>query len=469
MIDPIKKKIWELIKEKKVSLAMIYDIDGEIIWSIGRDIISLNVFEGDGFCKSYIQESLRIKDRIFKENGIVSSTSDGLSTSAKNLLIRNIVIQPLNNKYFLYIDSGIKTSFSKIELELFKLLGNLLKDSIQAVRIKGNGFGGITGNSVHMKTIKEKVVKYSMVDSPILLTGATGTGKNHLAELIHNYSGRKGKFKVINVPGIPETLFESEMFGHKKGAFTDARSDKKGLIEEAEGGTLLIDEITEIPISIQAKLLRFIEQKKYSMLGETTEREADVRIITSTNREIEREIKEKNFREDLFYRLNTLEIKLPLLRDRKEDIKELVLQKINFLSGKKTGPGFWEALQTYDWPGNIRELFGFIQRIGIECESPISGKVIIDYISNYKNRLFLQTEKCMINDIWHKIKNGGSFWNLVKDPFLERDLNRREVMEIINKGMVEAKHKYVNLVKVFNLKENEYKKMMNFLKKNKLQ
>ena len=469
MIEVIKKKIWDMIKKKKVSLAMIYDIDGNIIWYKGRELAGEDVINGEGFCKSYIKESLRKKDRMFMENGIVTSAKDDLSRSAESLLIKNVVILPLDNDFFLYIDSGIKEPFGKIELELFKMLGELLKESIWDVKVKEDGIGGITGNSEYMRKIRERILKYSLVDSTILLKGATGTGKNHLAESIHNYSGRSGKFKVINVPGIPESLFESEMFGYKKGAFTNAVKDKKGLIEEAEGGTLLIDEITEIPVSIQAKLLRFVEQKKYSALGETTEREVDVRIIASTNKDIQEEIKSKRFREDLYFRLNTLEIELPLLKDRKEDIKALVLEKEKYLRGNEIGEGFWEVLENYDWPGNIRELFSFIEKIGVECESPITGEKIMSHIRDSKNQISILKEKGIINEIWKKLKEGESFWKVVKEPYLERELNRREVKEIVGKGLAEAENKYVNLVKIFNLKENEYKKMMNFLKKNNLQ
>ncbi len=468
MITIIKKKLIEMLNERKVSLLMIYDINGDILWSYGRNIAGKTIEKGDGFCKSYILESYKKKEWVYKENGVISSIKDDLSKSAISLLIKNVIIQPIGKNYFLYIDSGIEKVFEKNELENFKILGELLTDSIKLVKKKENDIGGIAGNSEIMVKTKEKVVKYSFVDEPILLKGETGTGKNHIAELIHYYSGRTGKYKIIHSPNIPEALFESELFGHKKGAFTDARTDKKGLIAEAEGGTLHIDEITEIPISMQTKLLRFLDTKKYTILGDTKEKYADVRIITSTNKDINKAIKDKTFREDLFYRINTLEIKLPLLKDRKEDIKDLVNEKISFFSGKKIENDIWTALYDYDWPGNIRELFSILKRAGIECKNSISGNDIKQIINENRQEKLNFVENNIIEQIWDRLESGESFWRLVKEPYLERELNKREVKAILQKGLLETNDRYIDLLEIFNLKKNEYKKFMNFLRKNKL-
>ncbi|UCH96288.1 MAG: sigma-54-dependent Fis family transcriptional regulator, partial [Candidatus Aminicenantes bacterium] len=247
---------------------------------------------------------------------------------------------------------------------------NVPADMIDRVKKDDADVGGITGKSEKMKQIRQLVLNYSKENEPVLLLGETGVGKNHTAELIHRHSGREGRFVVASAPNLQEGLFECTLFGHKKGAFTDAKSDRQGLVEEARAGTLFIDEISGVPVSIQARLLRFIESKKYRVLGESFEREANVRIIAASNKDLVKAIENKEFREDLYYRLNVLEIMIPPLRDRKEDIQDFVRHKQTYLKGKEIGPGFMEALYNHEWPGNIRELITVLKRAGICCKSP---------------------------------------------------------------------------------------------------
>lgn len=326
----------------------------------------------------------------------------------------------------------------------------------------------ITGTSQKIQLIRKSVKHFALIDEPVLLEGETGTGKNHIARLIHVFSGRPGRFKVINTPGIPENLFECEMFGHKKGAFTDAGYDRQGLVQEAEAGTLFIDEITEVPVSIQAKLLRFVETKQYNVLGESGERTADVRIVTATNKDIDRAIEKKEFREDLYYRLNVLEIELPPLRERKEDLKDLVYENLAYLNGKKIGQGFWDTLYSYNWPGNIRELISVLKRAGIIEKPSIRGKDIRDIIhmNGRIKRDSMPQDK--INGIWNRLKSGQSFWEVVKTPYLDRELNRSEVKEIIKRGLLETGGEYKGLLNRFGLKQHEYKNFMRFLYYNRL-
>lgn len=327
---------------------------------------------------------------------------------------------------------------------------------------------GITGSSQLIQHIRDRVAEYSLVDEPVLLKGETGTGKNYIGELIHKFSGRPGKFKIINTPGISEHLFESEVFGHKKGSFTDATYDKEGLIHEAEGGTLFIDEITEVPASIQAKFLRFVETRIYTILGDARERTADIRIVAATNRNIREAIADKVFREDLYYRVNVLEIGLPPLRKRKEDIKDLVNENLAYLNGKEIGEGFWNALYNHQWPGNIRELITVLKRAGICNKHTIDGRdieAIIDTCSLAKYRPGPDED---LDNIWDKIKSGRSFWEAVKAPFLDREIKRSEVKTIIERGLQETGGKYKNLLSLFNLGKNEYKNFMRFLYYNRL-
>ncbi|MCP5046468.1 MAG: sigma-54-dependent Fis family transcriptional regulator, partial [bacterium] len=364
MIENIKNKIWDLLKEKKVSLVMLYDPQGNILWHKGRKITGKSVKDGGGFSKSYIKRAFTQDELMDTDVIIVEGAIGPLTKSMNYLKLRSLIIKRIAGDYYLYIDSGTKSSFSPEECESFRVMGEILGETIYRIKEHGGGRGGLVGSSDATKRTRELVVTYSMTDDPVLLTGETGTGKSHTAQLIHDYSGRKGNFKLIHTPGIPENLFESEMFGYRKGAFTDAAYDKKGLVEEADGGTLFIDEITEVSVALQAKLLRFIGTGKFTRLGESTEREVDVRIVAASNRNLTNAINENLFREDLFYRLSVFEIYLPPLRERKDDIEALVLDKQSYLKGKKMGSGFWEAIREYHWPGNVRELFSLLKRAG---------------------------------------------------------------------------------------------------------
>ncbi|MCP5105239.1 MAG: sigma-54 factor interaction domain-containing protein, partial [bacterium] len=282
MIEDIKNKIWNLLKEKDVSLVMIYDIHGNILWHRGRPITAKTVTEGSGFSKSYIKDAFA-NNEVLNTGGLLISGDWGGSPSESTtyLHIKSLIINRVNRDFFLYIDSGLKKSFSPTDCETFRVLGEVLGDTLRRIKESEAGTGGITGKSNAIKKVRDLVVTYSLTGDPVLLTGETGTGKSHIAQLIHQYSGRTGNFKIIHTPGIPENLFESEMFGHKKGAFTNAVSDKKGLVEAA-GGTLFIDEITEVSVTLQAKLLRFIESGKYTRLGDSTERSVDVRVVAAS-------------------------------------------------------------------------------------------------------------------------------------------------------------------------------------------
>lgn len=468
MIESIKTKLWNILKEKEVSLAMFYNRKGEILWHKGRKITGKTIAEGSGFSKSYIKRTLQSRETVETENVIISSISNGLPESALSLRVKCLIIQPVSDNFFLYIDSGIKDSFSLADREIFKFMGQMLGEIVDKIRQEGINTGGITGISEERKRIRELVLKFSLEEEPVLLLGETGSGKSYIAELIHKYSGRKGKFFTVNTPGIPDTLFESEIFGHKKGAFTDAKCDKIGYVEEARGGTLFFDEISEIPLYFQAKLLRFIDTKKYFMLGDTVEKSADVRLIAATNRNLAKAIETKEFRDDLYFRLQVLEIEIPPLRNCKDDIKSLIMENFDLLKGKEIGDGFWEVVVSHDWPGNVRELITVLTRAGILLESPITGKDIEEIIHQSS---YMRTSEQRINkvdEIWTGIKEGKNFWETVKTPFLDRDLNRDEVKEILKRGLALCDNKYKNLLKLFNLADSEYKKFMKFLNGNRL-
>lgn len=220
-----------------------------------------------------------------------------------------------------------------------------------------------------MQAIFKTINKIANYKTSVLITGESGTGKELIAKAIHNNSNRRHNPMVaVNCGGIPETLLESELFGHAKGAFTDAYKGKKGLFEEADTGTLFLDEMGELPLSLQVKLLRALQEDEIRPLGESKSVQVDVRIITATARKLADMVNKKLFREDLFYRINVLTIEVPPLRERKEDIPLLVeyfVQKYNARLGlniKEVSDDCLQRLMNYSWPGNVRELENVVER-----------------------------------------------------------------------------------------------------------
>ena len=246
-------------------------------------------------------------------------------------------------------------------------------------------FEGMVAKSAAMRKIFSLLPKVAQAPSNVLITGESGTGKELIARAIHRLSPRKDRpFVVVNCGGIPANLLESELFGYSRGAFTGATREKKGLFAVAHGGTIFLDEIGELPPELQVKLLRVVQQKSFIPLGETQEIEVDVRIISATNRDLEKEVLAGNFREDLYYRLNVISIHVPPLRERREDIPVLVqyfLDKYARQMGKKVeGISAYalKALEEYDFPGNIRELENIIERsVALETGSLILPESLV--------------------------------------------------------------------------------------------
>jgi Nif-specific regulatory protein len=241
------------------------------------------------------------------------------------------------------------------------------------------GRGGqpeIIGTSAPMKSLIAQLDKVVDTRVTVLIEGETGVGKELIAASVHYRSRRRDKLFVgQNCAAMPENLLESELFGHKKGAFTGAHEEKKGLFEIADGGTLFLDEVTEMPLSLQSKLLRVLQEGEIRPVGATQERRVDVRIVAATNRNLEKEVSEGRFREDLYYRLKVFPLRVPPLRERREDIPLLAtafLARYSTELGKPAG-GFsqqaMELIQAYDWPGNVRELQNEVQRLVIQIDT----------------------------------------------------------------------------------------------------
>jgi DNA-binding NtrC family response regulator len=229
--------------------------------------------------------------------------------------------------------------------------------------------GHLVGDSPAMEALRRLIARVGPSDAAVLITGETGTGKERVARALHLASGRRGRFVAINCAAIPATLLESELFGHERGAFSGATARRSGRFEQAHGGTLFLDEIGDMPLELQAKLLRALETKEVERLGGTAPIAVDVRILAATHQELSRAVKEGRFRQDLFFRLNVMPLSLPPLRERPEDLLPLARAFAAEIAGPQVpvvlAPGAEVALRAYRWPGNVRELRNHLERLNL--------------------------------------------------------------------------------------------------------
>lgn len=280
-------------------------------------------------------------------------------------------------------------------------------------------FDFIIGEDPAFLNILETAGRISRTDAYVLISGESGTGKELIAEAIHRNSNRSDQpFVKVNLGGISSSLFESEMFGHRKGAFTDARFDRKGRFEIADTGTIFLDEIGELDLNSQVKLLRVLQDKTYEVLGDSQTRRVDVRVISATNRSLEKMIESKHFREDLYYRLNLINIKLPALRERPQDIPLLTL---HFMDSLKKSYGMKDLtisdralnwLQQLHFPGNVRELKNLVERTVLLCNK---SKLDIDDFSGH-------VQKVPVSDS-HQLSAGNLTLDEMEELLIRKNLN----------------------------------------------
>jgi len=360
-----------------------------------KEIIGKNIFEFLGI------ESLK---GIIEEDNVKTKIIDlEINVNGKKIFVNLRIhkLYNLNNK---------KNGYIIIVHDLTGIKG------LQAEILNKYTYQNIIGKSKRMTDLFDILPNISMTDVPVLITGESGTGKELLVNAIHNLSARnKMPLIKINCAALPETLFEAELFGYKKGAFTDAKYDKPGRIETAEKGTLFFDEIGDMPLALQAKLLRLIQQKEYDVLGCCETKTADVRIVAATNKNLQKLINEEKFREDLYYRLCVVNIDLPSLRDRKDDLPELIayfIKKFNIKYNKnieKFNHDSLDILMDYDYPGNIRELENIVEHSFILC-----NKNIIDETQLPKNIFNLTNDKINTKISVDKIDNNCQNLNNLK-------------------------------------------------------
>jgi len=276
----------------------------------------------------------------------------------------DFILKPWSNEKFLAtIHAGLELSKSNHKISILESTNEALAKNID------QKFGVIIGKSDAMQQVMNTIAKVSPTDASILILGENGTGKQHLAREIHKQSERKsGPFIHVDLGSLSENLFESELFGHKKGAFTDAHEDKPGRFEMAENGTLFLDEIGNLPFNLQSKLLTVLQDRKVSRLGEGIERPFNTRLLFATNAPLNQWVAEGKFRQDLLFRINTVEIEIPPLRKRPEDVDEFVIYYLNFFKSKyhkshlKINDEAMKMLRAHHWPGNVREIQHTLER-----------------------------------------------------------------------------------------------------------
>jgi two-component system response regulator PilR (NtrC family) len=303
-----------------------------------------------------------------------------------------------------------------------------------------------------MQLLREKVKTAAKVSGAVLISGESGAGKELVARAIHDLSSRcGGKFVAVDCGALPDDLIESELFGHKRGAFTTALADKPGLFEEANGGTLFLDEIANTSRRFQAKLLRVLQDKQVRRLGDVAMRALDLRVISATNCELAAMVRKGEFREDLYYRLNVFPIQVPPLRRRMEDlpiIAEHLLHGRKSISEKAIA-----KLKSYAFPGNVRELENIL-----EAAVCIASGVMID-----ADDIVLSNEVSQGQLIEDAIT--GNFWDSIARPFAERLITRTHMEHLIRQGLQRTRGSYRKMLPLFQLPDTDYKRFMDFLRR----
>jgi transcriptional regulator with PAS, ATPase and Fis domain len=309
------------------------------------------------------------------------------------------------------------------------------------------------GNSEAMQMLKYRVRAASRVAGSVLIIGETGSGKELVARAIHEFSPRSSaRFVAVDCGALPEDLIESELFGYRRGAFTTAVGDKPGLFEEANNGTLFLDEIANTSRRFQAKLLRALQERQIRRLGDVAPRKVDIRVIAATNCDLRRLILRGEFREDLFYRLSVFSIQVPPLRERYGDIPLLVEY---MLQGRcHMSDDALEKLQTYDFPGNVRELENIVESAvcSIDSDTIAASDIVLPGEARRKPEDEIQIE---------------NFWDSIARPYADRQITRHHVEHVIRKGLIQTEGSYRRLVRLFNLPESDYKRFMDFLRRHR--
>ena len=323
--------------------------------------------------------------------------------------------------------------------------------------------------SEQMREIFRLAKRAAASDTKVLITGESGVGKDVVARFIHASSPRNvAEYVAVNSAGITESLLESELFGHAKGSFTGAYRDKPGKLLIADKGTLFLDEVGEMSLRMQAVLLRFLENGEIQAVGAAGARVAvDVRVIAATNRDLRERVRAGHFREDLLYRLQVIQLRIPPLRERRADIRPLAMHFFES-SGRKITltDAAWQALEQYRWPGNVRELHNVVDQIVWLS----SGQGVVDVgalpevVTAAQNFLPARERRRQVaDDLYQALVNGYSFWDHIHPLLLNRDITRHDLRELVRRGLSVTRGNYRGLLHLFGMPPKDYKRFMNFL------
>jgi len=349
----------------------------------------------------------------------------------------------------------------------------------------------LLGETPSMEVVRREILEAARSHAKVLILGETGVGKEVVARLIHRNSAREGRpFVALNCSGIPETLLESELFGHVRGSFTGAYRDKPGLVRQAEGGTLFLDELGEMSLRMQAVLLRFTETGEVQPVGaDRAGGRANVRLITATNRDLRAQIVDGKFREDLYYRLNVIQLRVPPVRERAADVPLLLhhfLERASQQHGlpcPQLSPGAAAVLLAYSWPGNVRELKNIAERLVVrDTRRPITPDDLPSEVRGASPESegltvpgmrqssttpaagdHLPTHPSPVADaLWQRMLDGDNFWT-VAEMYKEHDITRADLRMLIHRGLQHTRGNYRALLSVFNLPPHDYKRFQAFL------
>jgi transcriptional regulator with PAS, ATPase and Fis domain len=345
-----------------------------------------------------------------------------------------------------------------------------------------DGAAQLIGTSQAVTDLRQEIERIGWTDAKILITGESGAGKEIVARQLYARSRRAERaFVAVNCAGLPETLLESELFGHVRGSFTGAFRDKPGKLEIADEGTMFMDEIGEMTLRMQGLLLRFLETGEIQKVGaDRIATRVNVRTIAATNRDLREMIVQGTFREDLFYRLNVIHLVVPPLRERREDIPALVdhfLARLSPPGGrvpKAVSPEVLALMTEYAWPGNVRELQNVIERMIIRARGDV---IAIDEVPHEVRATrpaagapFRERRRTIADDLYQRITaERQSFWTTVYPLFMQREITRSSVREVVRRGLQDARGSYKIVTKMFNMEEDDYKKFLNFLRKHHCQ
>jgi DNA-binding NtrC family response regulator len=332
------------------------------------------------------------------------------------------------------------------------------------------------GASAAMRAVEREIAVAAACGAKVLITGESGVGKELVAQLIHTRGQRStAPFVPMNCAGLPDTLLESELFGHVRGSFTGAYRDKRGRLEAAHKGTIFMDEIGEMSLRMQAMLLRFMESGEIQRVGaDRSLPPLDVRVIAATHRDLVSRVADQSFREDLFYRLKVIHIEVPPLRDRRDDIPLLLRHFLQTFSNMhqlpvpEITPEALRRLMTYDWPGNVRELKNVAERLvvggGRDGRADV-GSLPTEIGHERRTTTTASSSEPLGEQRLNRLLSEGlSFWDEVHEPFMKRDLTRDDVRQIVEAGLAYTRGNYKMLVRAFNMPPNDYKRFLSFLR-----